>query len=115
MLVCVCLFTPILAQKKKRKHPVADSIQTVVDTIPHYIRLYDSACKLIDSAKYASAIGLLKKVAKEGPDYYMAHNKMAYIFIKEEKFKEAFKSLDYAEKIRPLNFETCKLRGIAFF
>ena len=92
-----------------------EEVKEVVDTVPLYVKLYNKACQLIDTAKYNEAFPFLKKVLKENPDYFSAYNKMAYIFIKQKKNKDALKSLDKAGKISPLNYETLKLRGMLYF
>jgi len=107
LFVSLFFCSVIIAQEEEAKEPV--------DTIPEYVKIYNKACKLIDTAKYNDAIPILKKVLKENPDFYMAHNKMALIFIKQNKNKEAEKSLEKAAKISPLNYETLKLTGINYF
>lgn len=86
-----------------------------MDTVPRKVRLYDSASALIDSAKYDKAMPILKKLVKDSSDYYNAYNKMAYIFIKKEKYKDAEKNLNIAESKSPLNYETMKLKGILYY
>lgn len=92
-----------------------DAPQKPVDTIPEYQKQYTKALKLIDSAKYKDALPVLKKVLKENKEFYSAYNKMAYIFMKQENYKDAEKELAKAEKIMPLDFETQKLKGIIFY
>ncbi len=109
-LIIAILFivkTTVLAQEEPAAEPV--------DTIPDYVKAYTKACKLVDSLKYEEALPILKGVLKKNPDYFLAHNKMAYIFIKQSKNKEATKSLAKAEKISQFNYETLKLKGINFF
>jgi tetratricopeptide (TPR) repeat protein len=106
-LVCLLFYNSIIAQE--------DGVKEPVDTVPEYVKLYNKACVLIDTAKYNDALPMLKKVLKDNPDYYMAHNKMALIFIKQKKYKEVVKSLEKAEKTSPMNYETWKLKGINFF
>lgn len=86
-----------------------------IDTVPNYVKLFNKATSLIDSGKYDDAMPILKKVLKENKDYYGAYNKMAYIFIKKEKYKDADKNLALAEALSPLNYETQKLKGISFY
>lgn len=91
------------------------SQETKMDSAASYEDFYKKASKLIDSAKYDQALPLLKKAVKEKPNYWEAHNKMAFAKIKLKNYKEALKDLDKAEKIAPLNFESLKLRGIALY
>lgn len=92
-----------------------DPQKKTADTIPEYQKLYTKALKLIDSAKYKEATPLLKKAVKEKKDFYPAFNKMAYILVKQENYKDAEKELEKAEKIMPLDFETQKLKGIIYY
>jgi len=102
----ICFYSPFFSQ---------DETPAPVDSIPPYVRTYEKASRLIDSAKYNDALPMLKKVLKENSDYYMAHNKIALIHLKTKKYKEAEKSLNLAEKISPLNYDTQKLKGILYF
>lgn len=85
------------------------------DSIPEYVKLYESAAKLIDSASYEEAIPLLKKAIKAKPDYWEAMNKSAFAKINLKKYKEAKKDLEKADKIAPLNYEGLKLKAIALY
>ena len=85
------------------------------DTIAGYESLYKQATKLVDSSKYEQALPLLKKALKEKPNYWEALNKSAFAKIKLKDFKGALKDLDKAEQIAPLNYESLKLKGIAFY
>jgi tetratricopeptide (TPR) repeat protein len=85
------------------------------DTLPKQQKLYNQACKLIDSAKYKDALPLLKKAIKLKPDYWQALNKSAYAKIQLKEYKDAEKVLTKSELILPQNFETLKLKGINFF
>ncbi len=87
----------------------------VVDTIPEYVKLYDKACLLIDSVKYEEALPILKKIIKINSGYYFAFNKIALIYIRQNKNYEAAKTLEKADKINSINYETLKLKGINFF
>ncbi|WP_317897382.1 tetratricopeptide repeat protein [Aurantibacillus circumpalustris] len=85
------------------------------DSVSSHEAAFKNASKLIDSAKYEQAIPLLKKATKENPNYWEAFNKMAYAKIKLKDYKNALKDLDKAEKIAPLNYQSIKLRAIAFY
>jgi tetratricopeptide (TPR) repeat protein len=85
------------------------------DSLSPAENFYAKASVLIDSAKYAEAIPLLKKAVKEKPAYWEAYNKMAFAKIKLKNYKEAAKDLDKADKIAPFNYETLKLKGINFY
>jgi tetratricopeptide (TPR) repeat protein len=94
---------------------VGNAQKTNKDTIPEHETLFNTASKLVDSARYKEAIPLLKKATKEKPDYWQAFNKMAYAKIKLKQYKEAAKDLEKAEKLVPFNYETLKLKGINFY
>jgi tetratricopeptide (TPR) repeat protein len=98
------IYQPVTAQKKSGN-----------DSIPGYEEMYKKAVKLIDSAKYDQSIPILKKAVKEKPNYWEALNKIAFAQIKLKNYKGALKELDKAEKISPLNYESLKLKGIAFY
>jgi tetratricopeptide (TPR) repeat protein len=85
------------------------------DSIPDYEILYKKASKLCDSAKYKESLIILKKVIKLKPDYWQAHNKVAYVKIQQKEFNAAEKELIKSELILPQNFETLKLKGINFY
>ncbi len=85
------------------------------DTIPEYQKKFTKALKLIDSAKYETALPILKDAIKEKKDFWQAYNKMAYCKIKLKDYKGAEKDLKKAELIMPINFETTKLNGINYF
>lgn len=85
------------------------------DTLPEDQKMYFSAVKLIDSAKYKEAILILKKTIKINPTYVDAYNKMAFAKLKLKDYKGAEKDLEKAEQLLPLNYETSKLKGINFY
>lgn len=93
----------------------AQEEEVKIDTIPAYVKTYEKASALIDSGRYNSAIPLLKSVLKENADYYMAHNKLAFIYYKQGKKKDMHKNLAKAEAISPMNYDTHKLRAIWYF
>lgn len=88
---------------------------TVRDTVMPYEVFYNSAVKLIDSAKYKESLPLLKKAIKEKADYWEAYNKMAFAKMQMGNYKDAIKDLDKSEQILPLNYETTKMRGINYY
>jgi tetratricopeptide (TPR) repeat protein len=85
------------------------------DTVPEYQKKFTKALKLIDSAKYETALPILKDAIKEKKDFWQAYNKMAYCKIKLKDYKGAEKDLKKAEIIMPINFETTKLNGINYY
>lgn len=89
--------------------------ETPVDTVPEYLKLYKKAVTFIDSGKYKDALPVLKKVARENKEFYMAHTKMAYIYLKQKEYKEVEKAVKKSEIIMPLDFETQKIKGISYF
>lgn len=76
---------------------------------------YQSAIKLIDSAKYKDAIVLLKKAVKTNPEFAAGYNKMAYAKLKLEDYKGAEKDLQQAVKLQPDNFESHKYQAIIYY
>jgi tetratricopeptide (TPR) repeat protein len=106
VLAILLVFSARLEAQEEKTEPV--------DTIPAYVRTYEKASKLVDSAKYNQAMPLLKSVIKENPDYYMAWNKMAWIYYKTDKPKELEKALAKAESISPMNYDTHKIKGIYY-
>lgn len=89
--------------------------QNASDSIPEFIRLYNEASALQDSARWKESIPLLKKAIKTKDDYWEAHNLLALALVKTEKFGEALKALSKSEQVAPMNYETIKLRGITHF
>jgi tetratricopeptide (TPR) repeat protein len=85
------------------------------DSITPDQQLYLSAVKLVDSAKYKEALPVLKKVLKKTPSNAEAWNKMAFAKIKLKDFKGAEKDLISSDLVLPMNFETCKLKGINYY
>lgn len=85
------------------------------DTIPAYQKLYTKAVAFIDSGKYKEATPLLKKSLKENKDFYKAYTKLAYIHLKEKEYKDVYKEVAKSEKIMPLDYETQKIKAMAYF
>jgi tetratricopeptide (TPR) repeat protein len=111
--LCKWLFLPVLLVLSAHLK-AQDEKPEPVDTIPAYVKTYEKASKLVDSAKYSQAMPLLKSVIKENPDYYMAWNKMAWIYYKTNKPKDVEKALQKAEAISPMNYDTHKIKGIFY-
>lgn len=85
------------------------------DSIPEDQQLYLSALKQIDSARYKEALIILKQVVKKNPSHLDAWNKTAFVKIKLKDYKGAEKDLIKADQLSPMNFETCKLKGINYY
>lgn len=85
------------------------------DSVPEYEKIYAKALKLIDSAKYKEAEPLLKKVLKENKEFYKAYTKLAFVYLKQNNFKEAEKSIKKSEAIMPADFETQKIKAINYY
>jgi tetratricopeptide (TPR) repeat protein len=98
-------------------HPIwgQEDVEAKIDTIPEYIKIYNTASALTDSGKYDQAAPLYKKVLKANKDYYMAYNKLAYGNVKEKKYKDCEKNIEKAELIMPMNFESTKVKGMMYF
>ncbi len=67
------------------------------DSISEEEKLYLTAIKEIDSARYKQAIPILKKVIKLNPMHVNAWNKMAYAKIKLKDYKGAEKDLQKSD------------------
>lgn len=105
---CFCLFIwwqnpDLVAQEVKN------------DSISEDQQLYLSAVKQIDSSRYKEALVILKQVIKKNPSHLDAWNKTALVKIKLKDYKGAEKDLIKADLLSPMNFETCKLKGINYF
>lgn len=87
----------------------------VNDSVAEFEKTYAKALKLIDSLKYKEAEPVLKKVLKENKEFYKAHTKLAYVYLKQKNFKEAEKSIKKSEAIMPADFETQKIKAINFY
>src|SRR5262249_27234084 len=97
-------------------HPVwgQEDIEAKIDTVPEYIKIYNTASALTDSGKYDEALLLYKKVLKANKDYYMCYNRIAFGYLKKEKYKDCEKNIKKAEEIMPMNFESIKVKGIMY-
>lgn len=109
-LFLLILLTSVQFLKSQETDPEAK-----VDTVPEYQKLYNKALTFIDSGQYKEAIPVLKKVLKENKEFFMAHTKMAYIYMKQKDYKEVQKAVKKSEMIYPLDYETQKIKGISYF
>lgn len=85
------------------------------DSLSEEDQMYLSAVKRIDSAQFKEAIPILKQLLKKNPGHVDAWNKMAFAKIKLKDYKGAEKDLEKAELALPMNYETCKLKGINYY
>ena len=103
ILFCLFVFTKTHSQV----------IQT--DSIPKHVKEYNKALTFIDSSKYEQASKLLKKIIKKNPDFFDAIIKQAFVKIELKDYDGAEKELEKATKIKPLFYETEKLKGINYY
>lgn len=108
ILICALILSTVL---KAQTTPETQA----VDTVPEFQKLYKQGLTLLDSGRYKDALPVFKKVQKLNKEFFMAHTKSAYASMKLKDYKEAEKSIQKAEMIMPLDFETQKIKGINYF